>query len=139
MNRQVPIKDRDFLGLKRELKNWRLQKQSGERIPESLWLRAVNMVDEYSLGYVSKHLGLGWNCLKKRYNVQKRKQLKKHIKNESFIELKLDNRNDVSSSSFSSGCILELRKLDGSVLKVYSNKSVPVNVENLFERFLTCK
>jgi hypothetical protein len=34
---------------------------------------------------------------------------------------------------------LELRKPDGMVLKVYSNKSTPVDVERLFSTFVESK
>lgn len=123
---------------KEAFKNWRLVSKPYERIPEDLWSMAISLCKDYPLGKVCKELKLGWGHLKNKLESQVNFCSTKRKQSASFLELKL--RDDGSySEDFSSSCFLELKKSNGTTMKLFSNKSVPVDVFKLFSTFLKNK
>jgi len=45
---------------------WRKQRKFGVHIPESLWSQALSLCDTYSVGKITRTLGLSWECFQKR-------------------------------------------------------------------------
>ena len=131
--------DEEFMRVKEAFKSWRSQKRSG-RIPEPLWCQAVGLVKRYSISSVSRGLCLSWSELKKRCDSKGIGASCNNLGEESFLEVKLDKGfGSGIDELFGSSCVLELRKPDGMVLKIYSNKSTPVDVERLFSTFVESK
>jgi len=139
MYKQSIAEDEEFMRVKAAFSHWRSERSRG-RIPEQLWSQAVGLAKRYSISFVSKKLSLGWYELKKRVDSGGMKALGNNLGDGSFLEVKMaDPAASGISQLFRSDCVLELRKPDGMVLKVYSNQSAPVDVENLFSKFLESK
>lgn len=117
-----------------EFENWRSQKKSKrERIPERLWSKSIELCKYHPLGRLQRLLGLSYLGLRER--VRNRSSKLDSTKSSTFVELKIpDNIPPVGLPD--SQYLIELSRPDGSLMKIYSSKNNPIDINNLCSTFL---
>lgn len=69
----LKLSAREFLAQsKKEFSEWRSQAKSGDRIPEELWRKAVELTQHYSRSFVASELRLDHNTLRQQLGIEKR-------------------------------------------------------------------
>jgi hypothetical protein len=130
---------------------WRKHRKFGIRIPESLWSQALSLCDTYSVGKITRTLGLSWECFQKRlcksrgvpYQSKKSKcKLSASKYSPPFIELKVSEPklgNPSPCLSPSSPCLIELTNPAGGSLRIYASavSLLDINLNGLVDKFLS--
>ena len=115
---------------------WRSGKKKGERIPESLWHEAVELVDAYGVSEVSRVLRLGGRDLNKRRGVSGSGQRRRWraAGRTAFVEVERGSSTVPDSSLASSALWVELERPDGVRLRIHGDRSL--DLPGLIGRFL---
>jgi hypothetical protein len=87
---------------------WRQTRRVGERIPESLWVKASDLTEYFSISQVSRWLRLSYTELKKRVHGPKPREQSGC----EFVAL------DVPRTFYGCECIIEMYRGDGSGMKI---------------------
>ena len=124
----VSAHEKDLLMLSSDFNSWRLSRGSDNKIPESLWARAITLCGYLGIARVSKSLGLGYSHMKQKI-VKSGAILNKSIERKAtFIEVStknLSNRLDISNIEIlsPSGFLLRLKSDNPSeILKSFLNQ-----------------
>lgn len=126
---------------------WRKHRKFGVRIPESLWSQALSLCDTYSVGKITRSLGLSWEGFQKRlcksrglpYQPKKSK-CKFSASPPPFIELKVSEPKLCNPSpSTLSPCLIELANPAGCSLRIYASavSLLDININGLIDKFLS--
>ena len=115
---------------------WRSGKKKGERIPESLWHEAVELVDAYGVSQVSRVLRLGGRDLNKRRGVSGSGQHRRRRVEEkpAFVEVERGSARAAAASPPPSALWVELERPDGVRLRIHGDRSL--DLPGLIGRFL---
>ena len=126
--------EKDFEYARQKFQQWRRNKTYREPIPEELWQLAIELSSRFLISQVARELSLNFMALKKR--VIGNSELKKGMKDnpDSFVELKMlpDSMNIPKNSS----CVMELTRVDGTNLKIYSAVGKDMDILRICEQFL---
>lgn len=115
----------------------RLSAGKRRAFPVELWDKAVRLCGHYSITQVSRYLNLSYSDLRNR--VKEKSPgfcgLKKGVESPSFLELRLPDSVPLSGIS---DCqyLIELSRVDGSKMRIYSSKANPINLNDLCTTFL---
>jgi hypothetical protein len=124
----------DLALVKQKFHQWRQTRKHRERIPERLWRLAVELTSTYAISRVTRELGLSFTGLKNRLKVDSKPGSGIINKSSSFVELSLLPESDALPQR--SGCVLELTRVDGSNLKIYSPIGGRIDIMGICENFL---
>jgi hypothetical protein len=105
---------------------WRAHKSRGDRIPERLWLAAVEVAQRHGVHAVSRALRLEHSALRRR--VENAGGLR--TETAAFIELA-----DLSAAE-SAGCVVELEKGNGTRMRICVRDGAAVDWSRMKEAFL---
>jgi hypothetical protein len=130
----ITCNDKDIELARQRLEEWRKNKKHREPIPEELWQLAVELSSRFGISQVARELRLNFMALKKRVT-DKTGQRKIEIdKGDSFMEIKMlpgDSYVPVNSS-----CVMELTRVDGANLKIYSAVGGHIDIVKICGQFL---
>lgn len=124
----------DLALVKQKFQKWRLTRKHRGRIPEKLWQLAVKLTSTYAISRVSRELGLSFPALKNRLEVYSKPCSDIIDKSTSFVELEVLPESGVLP--LGSGCVMELTRVDGANLKIYSTMGSRVDITGICENFL---
>lgn len=77
----------DIEQVRRRLREWRLSRRHGARIPEALWISAVGLAKKYRPARIAHELGLDYDGLKRRVKTAKQHGTSEPQTQSGFIEL----------------------------------------------------
>ena len=122
---KAPIESTLTLGAVAEhFAQWRSGKRKGERIPESLWQEAIDLLGRYSVAQVTRTLRLGGSDLNKRRGItgggrrRKNTVVKSMNAQASFGEIARQDSALASEKNVTSTW-LELHRPDGLRLRIH--------------------
>jgi hypothetical protein len=119
---------------KQRFQQWRRNKSHREPIPEELWDLAVELTSRCGISQVARELSLNFSALKKRMIGKAENTRDTMDKPGSFVELNM--LADGVNLPLSSVCVMELTRVDGANLKIYSAMGVQVDILRICEQFL---
>jgi hypothetical protein len=130
----IQAQGQDLELAKQKIQKWRLTSKHKERIPEELWQLAVSLTSTYRIGRVARELRLNFSALKNRLDVDSKAESGIIDKSDSFVEVKVLPENGVLPMS--SACVMELTRVDGANLKIYSTMGSRIDIMGICENFL---
>ncbi len=77
----------DIEQVRHRLQEWRRSRRHGARIPEDLWIAAVQLAKKYRPARIAHTLGLDYNGLKQRLRTAKQHGTTEQATQPGFIEL----------------------------------------------------
>ena len=77
----------DIEQVRRRLREWRLSRRHGARIPEALWISAVGLAKKYRPARIAHELGLDYDGLKRRLKIAQQHGPSEPQTQPGFIEL----------------------------------------------------
>jgi hypothetical protein len=77
----------DIEQVRRRLQEWRRSRKHGARIPEALWIAAVELAKKYPPARIAHELGLDYDGLKRRLKIAKQHVTSEPETKPGFIEL----------------------------------------------------
>jgi hypothetical protein len=128
------LNDKDVEQTKQRLQEWRKNKKHREPIPEELWQLAVELSSRFGISQVARELKLNFMALKKRVTGKTGQRKIEIDKGDSFVEIKM--LPGESPVPVNSSCVMELTRVDGSNLKIYSAVGGRIDIVKICEQFL---
>lgn len=126
--------EKDFEYARQKFQQWRSNKTYREPIPEELWQLAIELSSRFLISQVARELSLNFMALKKRVIGKSERKNGMVDKPGSFVELKM--LPGESNVPISSSCVMELTRLDGTNLKIYSAVGRDMDILRICEQFL---
>jgi hypothetical protein len=83
----TPIVAADIEEIRRRLQEWRRSRRHGARVPEALWMAAVQLAKQYRPARVAQTLGLDYERLKRRLKTATEHGTSEPGSQPDFIEL----------------------------------------------------
>jgi hypothetical protein len=119
-----------------QLENWRRNKRSTkERIPESIWQATVELTCEYSIGHLSKKLGLSYTKLQAR--VKHHKQLSQPQPTPiHFIAVDVPVESMCPPMKESQCDRIQIERTDGLKMTLFARQGKGMDTQGLVETFL---
>jgi len=77
----------DIEQVRRRLREWRLSRRDGARIPEALWISAVGLAKKYRPARIAHELGLDYDGLRRRLKIAQQHSPSEPQTQPGFIEL----------------------------------------------------
>lgn len=125
--------DSEFLTLKQDFETWRKTRVHREAIPESLWMRAVELARRLGVTPVSRELRLGFRALKDRLegDLGKKGQPGGPRGAAAFVELPPLGL----ATAPALGLVVEARHPDGTSVQIRVPKGEMVDLTGLLATF----
>lgn len=119
--------------LRKDLDEWRSNKDKGKRIPDGLWERAVLLAEKYNVNPVAKITGINYTDLRRRLEIHKKDSIAPVRTDEpGFISL---NASLISGGRSDAGATVEMFRNDGSKMTVRMQSAADLNLPGLVEAF----
>lgn len=120
--------DRKLENLKSQLNKWRSSKIGQKRIPEDIWVLAVELAKQHGINPVAQRLNLNYTYLKNRVYQSYGSKEEKTLDSGNFIQ--------IQNCSASNPMFFEIFKIDGSQMRMECVKGFGDEVGAVINAFM---